>query len=118
VEIDIAKIGMEPLSKLNRQQRGVLAGYIHTEGFKLIQQMIEDEIKLFNQRLVNTDPTSSDEVLSRHRMVKAAGMIYQGLLQRIEEEITLLRNETSTIGTIEDPERPYYPPEFEGQEAF
>jgi hypothetical protein len=57
-------------------------------------------------------------VLSNHSLAKAAGMFYAGFLQRIKEEITLANSESSTIGTIQDPERPYYPPEFDGQELF
>jgi len=116
--IDIAKIGMEPLAKMDQRQRMIIAGYIHTEGFILIQRMIEDEIKLLNQKLVNTDPTNAKEVLTNHLRVQIAGSIYQGLLQRIKEEITVAESTASTVGTMSDPERPYYPPEFDGQELF
>ena len=117
-KVDIAAIGLQPLFKMDQRQRLIISGYVHTEGFVLIQRMFEDEIKLLNQKLVNTEPSNKDEVLANHIMVKTAGMLYEGFLQRIKEEITIAGNETSTVGTIGDPERPYYPPEFEGQELF
>ena len=117
-KVDIAAIGLQPLFKMDQRQRLIISGYVHTEAFVLIQRMFEDEIKLLNQKLVNTEPSNRNEVLANHVMVKAAGMLYQGFLQRIKEEVTIAGNESSTIGTVSDPERPYYPPEFEGQESF
>jgi len=115
---DLAKDGLKPLNVLDQRQRMVVAGYIHTEGFVILQRIMEDELRLLNQKLINTEVSSSVEVLANHSLAKAAGMFYAGILQRIKEEITLANSEVSTIGTIQDPERPYYPPEFEGQDAF
>ena len=115
---DLAKEGLKPLTVLDQRQRLVIAGYIHTEGFVILQRICEDELRLLNQKLINTDASNPQEVLSNHSLAKAAGMFYAGFLQRIKEEITLANSESSTIGTIQDPERPYYPPEFEGQDAF
>ena len=115
---DLAKIGMEPLTKFDQRQRSIIAGTVNGEFFGLIQRMLEDQLKLFNQRLINTENSNAAEVVSNHAMAKASGMVYTGLLQRISEEIALSANEASTIGSISDPERPYYPSEFSGQESF
>ena len=45
-KVDIAAIGLQPLFKMDQRQRLIIAGYVHTEGFVLIQRMFEDEIKL------------------------------------------------------------------------
>jgi hypothetical protein len=115
---DLAKDGLKPLTVLDPRQRIVVAGYIHTEGFVIVQRLCEDELRLLNQKLINTDASNPQEVLSNHSLAKAAGMFYAGLLQRIKEEITLASSEASTVGSISDPERPYYPPEFDGQDLF
>ncbi len=117
-KVNVAKIGLEPESVMDNRQRMIIANYVHTEGFVILQRIMEDEIKRLNRKLVNTDHSNTDEVLSNHALVKAAGMFYEGVLQRIKGEITIVNSETSTIGSISDPERPYYPPEFEGQELF
>jgi hypothetical protein len=115
---DLATEGLKPINQLDPRQRMVVAGYIHTEGFIILQRIMEDELRLLNQKLINTDGSNQQEVLFNHGLAKAAGMFYAGILQRIKEEVTLANSEASTIGTIQDPERPYYPTEFDGQEEY
>jgi hypothetical protein len=117
-KVDVAKIGMEPLFQLDSRQRMIVAGYVHTEGFIILQRLMEDSLKLLNQRLINTEATNPKEVIANHALVKAAGLFYSTLIGRIREEITVASSEGSTVGTISDPERPYYPAEFDGQELF
>jgi hypothetical protein len=116
--VDIAKIGMEPLFRLDHRQRMIVASYVHAEGFIILQRLMEDELKLLNQNLINTDQANEKAIVANFLLVKAAGMYYAGIMKRITEEVTLAGNEASTVGTIGDPEKPFYPPEFEGQELF
>jgi len=37
---DLAKEGLKPLTVLNQRQRLVIAGYIHTEGFVILQEFV------------------------------------------------------------------------------
>jgi hypothetical protein len=117
-QFDLAEDGIKPLSVLDNRQRNIVAGYVHNEGFVILKRMMIDELRRFNQNLVNTDGTNPKEVLANHNLMKAAAMAYVGLMQRIDREIAVAVSEGSTLGTIGDPERPYYPPEFEGQETF
>jgi hypothetical protein len=103
---------------MDPRHRLVIAGYVHTEGFIILQRLMEDELKLLNQNLINTDGSDDKAILANFHLVKAAGMFYAGIMQRIKEEITLASSEASTVGSISDPERPYYPPEFDGQDLF
>ena len=43
---DLAKEGLKPLTVLDQRQRLVIAGYIHTEGFVILQRICEDELRL------------------------------------------------------------------------
>ena len=115
-DVDTAKIGMEPMSNLDHRQRMIVAGYVHSEGFIILQRLMEDELKLLNQNLINTNQADKDAIVANFMLVKSAGMFYAGVIQRIKEEVTLAGNEASTIGTIGDPERPFYPAEFDGQD--
>jgi hypothetical protein len=117
-EVNLAKTGMEPLFQLDHRQRMVVTGYVHTEGFIILQRLMEDSLKLLNQKLINTPVSNQAEVLANHCLVSAAGLFYATLIQRIKEEITVAGSEASTVGTIGDPERPYYPQEFEGQDQY
>jgi hypothetical protein len=117
-KVEISKIGMEPLFQLDHRQRVVVASYVHQEGFIILQRLMEDSLKMLNQKLINTEVSDSQAVLANHALVKAAGLFYATLIQRISEEVTLAGNEGSTVGTIGDPERPFYPAEFEGQEQY
>jgi hypothetical protein len=117
-QFDLAEDGIKPLSALDGRQRSIVAGYVHTEGFVILKRMMIDELRRFNQKLVNADRANPEEVLAAHGLMQAAGMFYVGLLQRIDAEIAIADSEGSTLGSINDPERPYYPEEFSGQELF
>jgi hypothetical protein len=115
---DLATDGLQPLFVLDHRQRMIVASYVHNEGFIILQRMMEDGLRLLNQKLVNTEAGNDKEVVANHHLVKAAGLFYATLIQRIKEEVILAGNEASTVGSIGDPERPFYPAEFEGQEQF
>ena|ERR1035438_5597101 len=113
---DLAKVGMEPLSRLDNRQRLVLMDHIKREGFVIQQMIMEDQIKLLNERLINTNPQDISAVLANHSLVKSAGMFYHGMLKRFEEEAAIANSSLSTLGSIDNPEQPVYPIEFAGQE--
>jgi hypothetical protein len=117
-QFDLAEDGIKPLSTMDSRQRSIIAGYVHTEGFVLLKRMMIDELRKFNQNLINTPTGDSAKIIANHNLMQAAGMFYVGLLHRIENEIATSVSEGSTLGSMQDPERPYYPPEFAGQELF
>jgi hypothetical protein len=79
---------------------------------------MEDVLKVLNQRLIKANNANPQEVVSAHATVNGANDFYHLLLQMLQEEVMLDAQEASGIGTIDNPERPVYPAEFEGQEGF
>lgn len=71
---------------LTDHQRAVLAGTVKQEMFDVLQTVMEDQLKKFNIRLLNTDPGDQGRVLVNHLMAKAAAQFYKGMMERIESE--------------------------------
>lgn len=114
---DVSHFGMEPLSKFDIRERHMLVSYVQqAESFRLLQRVLEDALKHLNQKLIKA--TSRDEVLAAHAAVSGVNEFYHVFLRMLQEEIMLDAQEASGIGTIDNPERPVYPAEFEGQEGF
>ena len=83
---DINLKGIDIEIKLNDTQRSVLAAYVKQEGFDVVQKLMEDQVRKFNLKLINTDAADADSVLANHRLAKAVAQFYVGLMDRIEEE--------------------------------
>lgn len=70
-------------------ERGQLAAFVKTEAFDVFQRLCEDQVKKYNIRLVNTDPTDPDTVLINHGLAHAVGRFYVGLMSRLKEEFDI-----------------------------
>jgi hypothetical protein len=72
---------------LTETERSLLAAYVKTEAFDVLQRLMEDSVKSYNVRLTNTDPTDTESVLVNHRMANAVGGFYTSLISRLKEEL-------------------------------
>jgi hypothetical protein len=116
---DVSEFGMEPLSKFDIRERHILVSYVNQkEGFRLLQRVMEDTLKLLNQKMIKTDNAEEKAVLAAHAKLNGANDFYHMLLQMLQEEAILDEQAISDIGTPDNPERPVYPAEFDGQEGF
>jgi len=97
--------------RLEDRERLLLAAHIHTEGFAVLRKVMENEIRLLNLKLMNTDASDETQVLANHRLAKAAGMFYSGVMQCLEEQVQIAAYSASGIGTIDNPEIPPMIPE-------
>ena len=70
---------------LTETERSLLAAYVKTEGFDVLQRIMEDTVKSYNVRLTNTDPTKPEDVLVNHRLANAVGGFYTSLIARFKE---------------------------------
>ena len=78
IEADIELTGIE---------RAHLAVWLTDPSFKIVQKLLEDEVKKFNISLINAvDP---EQVVIRHSYAKVAAQIYLGLINRIQTEVEL-----------------------------
>jgi hypothetical protein len=116
-ETDVSKFGMDALSKLDIRERHILVSYIQqAEAFRLLQRIMEDALKHLNQKLITA--SGVEAIVAAHAAVNGANEFYHTMLRMLQEETMLDAQANSDIGTPENPERPVYPAEFDGQEAF
>jgi hypothetical protein len=100
----------KPTFTLDERDLGIITSAVKQEWFDILQRLMEEEIRLMNVKLVNSD--DEKEVLSAHRLVRGASMFYSGIMQRIAELTAIDAYNQSGIGSPENPEVPLYPDEF------
>lgn len=71
---------------LDDAERGILSSSVKQQGFDILQKLMEDQVRKFNLKLINTNPADSDMVLANHYLAKAVAQFYAGLMERIEQE--------------------------------
>lgn len=76
-----------PELSLDRVDRAHLVQIATTEGFRVLQRIMRTEVDRFILAGINADPADEAGVLSAHRMAKAAAQFFQGVTDRINEEI-------------------------------
>lgn len=104
--------GLDLSFTLDQRQTAIIASAVKQEWFEIIQQMMEQEVKLLNVRLINTSTANPSEILANHAVAKGAGMFYVGFIQRIEQLLQDASYAAQGIGTMDNPEQPPYQPEF------
>lgn len=92
---------------LDDRARGTLAAYIQSEGWDVMQALLEDAVRSFNRLLLNTDPANKEESSTRHLMAHVAGRLYVDLMTRLKEETNLHMYNAQKLGTPGNPENPY-----------
>ena len=107
--------GLDMSFELTERQVAILAAAVKQEWFDIIQKMMENEVKMLNVRLINTETANPNEILANHAMAKGAGMFYIGFIQRLQYLLQVEAYNAQAVGTPENPEKPPYPIEFEGQ---
>ncbi len=100
--------GLEMSFKLTQTQQALLCSYVKTEAFHILQDLMEQEVRLMNIKLLNSDSASPQEILSNHALAKGAGMFYAGLMQRLQEILQIESTFGSNVGTPANPEVPMY----------
>ena len=98
--------GLEVNFDLSDRDRQILSGHVRTEGFDILQRLMEQEIRLLNVKLLNTETSNPAEILANHAVAKGAAMFYAGIMQRIAEVLHLEQVTASGIGTPANPEKP------------
>ena len=107
--------GLSMNFELSEKDCALLASAVKQEWFDLLQKLMEQEVKLLNIKLLNTDTGNPQEILANHAVAKGAGMFYAGLMQRLLGILQVQQYNAQAIGTPGNPEKPPYPIEFEGQ---
>jgi hypothetical protein len=94
--------------KLDSREQAVLCSAVKQEAFQILQRLMEQEVRLMNIKLLNSDSASPQEILANHALAKGAGMFYAGLMQRLQEILQIESTFGSNVGTPANPEVPMY----------
>ena len=91
--------GLDIELKLDDTDRSVLSAYVKQQGFDILQKLMEDQVRRFNFKLLDTDPSDERKVLAAHYLAKSVAQFYQGLIERLEQElqIEVFNNRNKTI---------------------
>ena len=100
----------KPTFKLDDRKLGIMSAAVKQEWFDILQQMMEEEIRLMNIRAINAD--DEEEQVRLLRFVKAASMFYSGIMQHIAEITAIDAYNQSGVGNANNPEVPSYVDEF------
>lgn len=98
--------------KLDDRQRRILIGSLGQEHWKIVQTLMEEELKKFNVRLMNTPMTSPEDVIANHAAAKICTQFYVGFMQRLSEEVKVQYEKESELGTKQNPEQPNVAQDF------
>lgn len=104
--------GLDMTFQLDERQVSLMASVVQQEWFDLLQKMMEQEVKMLNIRLINTETANPQQILSNHAIAKGAGMFYIGFIQRLEQLLKEHEYSIQGIGTAANPEQPPYQAEF------
>jgi len=78
--------GLDVEFTLSDGDRGILSSSVKQQGFDILQRLMEDQVRKFNLKLINTNPADERQVLANHYLAKAVAQFYIGLMDRIQEE--------------------------------
>jgi hypothetical protein len=75
---------------LTDDERGILAASVKQRGFEILQRVMEDQVRKFNFKLLDTNPAKQDEVLAAHFIAKGVAQFYTALIEKIEQECQIV----------------------------
>jgi len=101
IKTDLLK-GLEVELTLDNAEKSVLSSFVKQRGFDLIQKIMEDQVRKFNFKLINTDPANSAEVCANHYLAKAVAQFYVGLMKRINDECSINAYNNRDRSVVED----------------
>lgn len=70
--------------QLTELEQATLAALLPTEGFRILQKIMESEVFRFNTSLLNAKEPK--DVLRYHNLASAAAKFYQGVIDRLNRE--------------------------------
>lgn len=101
---------------LSESQRATLGQYLRTEGFALLLRMWRDEVRKFTEAALGVDISDKDKALAALVKAKVAAQIFQGWVDRLNNELEVLDGQLSDIGTADNPENYNAIEEFGGEQ--
>lgn len=72
---------------LNHNDRGHLVQMAAMPGYRVLHQIFRSEVDKFVVELINASPAEPKSVVAAQMMAKVAAMFYEGITNRINEEV-------------------------------
>jgi len=69
-----------------------LSSMVAMPGFQVLNRLMRSECDKLIMALINADPGSSDEILAKHGIARAASVFYDGIINTINECIDIHRS--------------------------
>ena len=101
IKNDLLK-GLEVEFQLDKNEQAILSAFVKQRGFDIIQKLMEDQVRKFNFKLINTDPANSKDVCAAHYLAKAVAQFYVGLIHRISIECNVNAYNNRDQNIVED----------------
>lgn len=86
------KHSFEPDLYLDRGDQAQLSQLVYLPGYKVLHRLFRSEVDKFFVVLLNTDADDDHAVVAAHKMAKAAAMFYEGVTNRVNEEVMQFTN--------------------------
>lgn len=100
---------------LNDSQRAAIGQIVRTEGFACLFRMQRDEVRKFTDAALSADIANKDQALAALAKAKVAAQLFQGWVNRLNDELAVLDSQNSSIGTADNPENNMAVEEFGGE---
>lgn len=86
------KHSFEPDLYLDRTEQAQLSQIVYLPGYKVLHRLFRSEVDKFFVVLLNTDAADDHAIVAAHKMAKAAAMFYEGVTNRVNEEVIQFTN--------------------------
>lgn len=86
---DDAAKGIDIEITLTDTERSILASHVKQQGFDILQKLMEDQVRKFNLKLINTPVSKPEEVIANHALAKGVTQFYAGLVDRLNHELDI-----------------------------
>lgn len=92
-----------PSISLDRGEQAQLLQCVATPGYKILNRIMRAEVDKFFLALLNTRAGLETDVLAAHKLAKAAAQFYEGVTERINEELIQFQNAPMSTDRPIDP---------------
>jgi hypothetical protein len=82
--------GLDIELELTEDERAILAASVKQRGFEILQRVMEDQVRKFNFKLLDTNPAKQEDVLAAHFIAKGVAQFYTQLMEKIENECQII----------------------------
>jgi hypothetical protein len=87
---------------LNAGEQAALTQTAGTPGYTILHRILRAEVDRFVLNLINADAADEKDVYAKHLLAKSAAQFYQGVTERINEEVLQYTSAHRRVGKPQD----------------